>query len=302
MSLFTIENWEKSKNDDTLKEKLSKVIADICPSQKHKFNVPKDLESFNNGNGEGMWCIGATTEDVVKLDDDNYYGLAKIYVLNDSIYYPNLLNFMDAIEVQCHGNKRAVITKEHFDNLNSNQSETTKRKKYIKVEMVKTLASSVEAQVFCETIMTNILEKEVSNKGMLALIDMIIDFRFGEVDFEDEIKDLILKGANDFFELDRLVEESNNSEKRETVGSDIMRWQQITKIFNEINDLNIKKAMANFFMSTSMNHSVEIGCDGTGKFVYVRDNDIAEKVAEFLAKENLVNLIDPNELKDKVFQ
>ncbi|WP_297489051.1 hypothetical protein [uncultured Cetobacterium sp.] len=85
---------------------------------RNKVNVPSTISKFNSKNGEGMWCCGITEDDRNKLNDDNYFGLATVVILNDCFEHLTDLLYLDVIDVQCNGSKRATITKEFFDYLN----------------------------------------------------------------------------------------------------------------------------------------------------------------------------------------
>lgn len=85
--------------------------------QMFKVNLPSNEKDYETANGEGIWAFACTYEDLDKVMDDSYHGRAFVVALNDSFYYPGLINYEDVLEVQCNGNKRPTITLEKIKEL-----------------------------------------------------------------------------------------------------------------------------------------------------------------------------------------
>jgi len=69
-----------------------------------KVNLPDSLNSYVNGNGEGVWACG-DKDTLNACQNDEESGIYFVKILNDSTYYPPL-NCYTLIPVEMRGEKR----------------------------------------------------------------------------------------------------------------------------------------------------------------------------------------------------
>lgn len=75
-----------------------------------KVNIPDSLNSYETGNGEGMWAMATNEEDYKKIIDDNSKSeLVVVQLHNDCFYYQDDIKFLDYIVVETRGFNRSVV-------------------------------------------------------------------------------------------------------------------------------------------------------------------------------------------------
>lgn len=91
------------------KDGVSVKIKDFekpCEDFYFKINLPDSESSYEDGNGEGVWCY-TDAESYKKWEDDCYHIKIFVRILNDSFYYTGL-NYGTLIPVELRGEKRPV--------------------------------------------------------------------------------------------------------------------------------------------------------------------------------------------------
>lgn len=88
-------------------EEIGKMTEHEFFSLCEKINIPDSLESYQNGNGEGVWAMG--DKNFIKDYKTNARGTKHVVQLyNKSVYYP-ALDYNAVVVVEMRGNNRPVV-------------------------------------------------------------------------------------------------------------------------------------------------------------------------------------------------
>jgi hypothetical protein len=79
-----------------------------------KVNLPDTLAKFRSGNGEGIWAVPYTKNDIKICASNNVGTRFKVVVFNDCIYYPFRMGDIIQVEI-IDEDQRPILDKEWLD-------------------------------------------------------------------------------------------------------------------------------------------------------------------------------------------
>lgn len=93
-------------------EKLEETIKNLVKEFDHiKVNIPDTISKFESGNGEGIWAVVCSADDMSKVVLKE--GNAKVFICNDSVYWPKFV-YGSEVEVDCSRPGRPVALMSQF--------------------------------------------------------------------------------------------------------------------------------------------------------------------------------------------
>jgi hypothetical protein len=93
---------------------IKEIPIDLNTPRLIKVNLPSDIHGFMSGNGEGCWAYIRNAED---FDKYNSTGQFEVILMNDSIYYLDILRYGHVIIVDGKRDKRPVLNKEWIEKI-----------------------------------------------------------------------------------------------------------------------------------------------------------------------------------------
>lgn len=89
-----------------------------------KVNLPSSIEDYKTGNGEGMWAVVASQEDF-DIEQAEVEGTKfKVYLCNDSFYYPDDYPWGSEVIAESRGSEyRAVAVWEELSKIGRDLAE-----------------------------------------------------------------------------------------------------------------------------------------------------------------------------------
>ncbi|AIY85240.1 hypothetical protein U729_3167 (plasmid) [Clostridium baratii str. Sullivan] len=153
-----------------------------------KANLPYDYESYQNGNGEGIWI--SVKEDVANRVNENISTsfVFDAIVENDSVYYKNL-NTGDTILVEARGLNRPVAV---YSILKEREDHPSK-------ETISNIKNNFKFLLDVKIMLQRILEKREDAYLICNKIDKL-DIRYSLSLPQKEFRDFILKNITDIVE------------------------------------------------------------------------------------------------------
>ena len=153
-----------------------------------KANLPYDNESYQNGNGEGIWVtVSEEIADKVNESISTSFTFTGI-VENDSIYYKNL-NVGDTILIEARGLNRPVAI---YSTLKEREDHPSK-------DDINNIKNNFKFLVDVRTMLQRVLEKR---KDAYLICDKIdkLDIRYSLSLPQEKFRDFILKSIADIVE------------------------------------------------------------------------------------------------------
>lgn len=93
--------WKNNKVDI-----FNQIIIPKTNEMLFKVNLPSNAESYESGNGEGVWACG-NKETFEAWEKDIDSGVYFVKMLNYSVYYPKL-EYGTIVAIEMRGKKRPV--------------------------------------------------------------------------------------------------------------------------------------------------------------------------------------------------
>jgi len=112
-------------------EKLAAKELDAL-AKKHsyiKINLPEDIQSYRQGNGEGVWAVVLEPEDLAKYKNNASSGQFIAVACSDSFYFPGEIVCGSKVLCEFRGEKRPMAV---WDDLQGTKDAADNRNKIMK--------------------------------------------------------------------------------------------------------------------------------------------------------------------------
>ena len=105
------------------------MIDDLIKQFGHiKVNLPSNFESYQSGNGEGIWAVCASQKDADIYNTPSNGSQFEVCLANNSFYYP-YLTYGSKVLVETQGDNRPVAVWDNLPNTKAadhNKNQTLK--------------------------------------------------------------------------------------------------------------------------------------------------------------------------------